>query len=544
MPIKLPPGISAGTHASAVREFQRVVGADWVFTSEEDLDTYRDAYSIRWGLEDEYFASAAVAPKSVEEVQAIVRIANKYRIPLYPISTGKNLTYGGSAPTYSGSVVLDLKRMNRVLEVDEKRGFALVEPGCSYFDLYRHVQERGLKVWIDCPDPGWGSPIGNALDHGVGYTASPFRDHWGSHCGVEVVTPTGEVMRTGMGASPTAKTWQEYKYGVGPHVDGLFAQANFGIVTKMGFWLFPQPEAWMTGTVNVPKYSDYVPLVEHCNYLEDAMIATGQTIYGTDYGGFGNPQLQAEIRALMANGWPSIAETDAFCEKKGLPAFRAKLQFYGPPEVIQARWEYAKERISKAIPGATYTNVEMLTIPLTPEQEKTHHLVNFGIPNMAIFAQMARAPGQADPKDGHTDFFAVVPRTGEAVFKAAKLAYDLQKELGDSPNNATPFRVPVTWHHRVFFMGAGGVDSQRSDPEFNRRMQERYHFFVKRFGEAGFPPYRTNPGAMDLLAAQYGFNDNVLLKFQEAMKDGIDPNGILAPGRYGIWPKRLRAKRA
>ena len=62
-------------------------------------------------------------------------------------------------------------------------------------------------------------------------------------------------------------------------VDGLFAQGNFGIVTKMGFWLMPQPEAWLTGTVNVPKYSDFGPLVEHCNYLEDAMIAIGQPIY-------------------------------------------------------------------------------------------------------------------------------------------------------------------------------------------------------------------------------------------------------------------------
>ena len=540
MPIKLPPGISASTHASAVKELQRVVGSDWVFTSEADLDTYRDAYSIRWGHEDEYLASAAVAPKSVEEVQAIVRIANKYKIPLYPISTGKNLTYGGSAPTYSGSIVLDMKRMNRVLEVDEKRAFALVEPGCSYFDLYRYVKDKGLKLWIDCPDPGWGSPIGNALDHGIGYTASQFRDHWGAHCGMEVVTPTGEIMRTGMGALPNAKTWQEYKYGVGPHIDGLFAQSNFGIVTKMGFWLMPQPEAWLTGTVNVPRYSDFIPLVDHCNYLEDAMIATGQAIYSS---GLGGPQNAAEVQALMANRYPTVAELDAFAEKKGVPAWRVKLQFYGPPEVIQARWEYAQERILKAIPGTTFTNFETLPMPLTEAQEKTHHLVNFGIPNMAIFASMARQPGEADPKDGHTDFFAVCPRTGEAVFKALKLVYDTQKELG-VPLTASPFRGPVTWHHKVFFMGAPPVESQRNDPAFNRRMRTLYDAYVKKFSDAGFPPYRTNPGAQDLLAAQFSFNNNVLLKFQEALKDGIDPNGILSPGRYGVWPKRLRSKRA
>lgn len=540
MPIKLPPGINARTFASAVKEFQGVVGADWVFTSEDDLDTYRDAYSIRWGHEDEYLASAAVAPNSVDEVQGVVRTANKYKIPLYPISTGKNLTYGGSAPTYSGSVVVDLKRMNRVLQVDDKRNFALVEPGCSYFDLYRYIKDRGLKVWVDCPDPGWGSPIGNALDHGIGYTASQFRDHWGAHCGMEVVTPTGEIMRTGMGALPNAETWQEYRYGVGPHVDGLFAQGNFGIVTKMGFWLMPQPEYWLTGTVNVPKYTDFIPLVDHCNYLEDAHLATGQTVYGSPLGGFG--PAGADVRALLANGWPSPAELDAFAAQKGVPAWRVKLQFYGPEAVVRANWAYAQARIGGSIPGTTVTDVEALKMPLTPEQEKTHHLVNFGIPNMAIFASMGRAPNEVNPKDGHTDFFAVVPRSGEAVFRANKVIYDAQRELG-VPTTASPFRGPVTWHHKVFFVGAPSVESHRDDPEKNRVGRQVYETYVKRMAAAGFPPYRTNPGAQDLLAQQFSFNNHALLKFQEALKDAVDPNGILAPGRYGVWPKRLRDTR-
>jgi 4-cresol dehydrogenase (hydroxylating) len=125
------------------------VGSDWVFTSDEDVALYRDAYTPLWSESEERVASAAVAPDSAEQVQEIVRIANEFRVPLYPISTGRNLGYGGSAPVLSGSVVLDLKRMNRILEVDERRAYALVEPGVSYFDLYRHIQERGLKLWID-----------------------------------------------------------------------------------------------------------------------------------------------------------------------------------------------------------------------------------------------------------------------------------------------------------------------------------------------------------------------------------------------------------
>ena len=190
-----------------------------------------------WGEPDERRASAAVAPTSVEQVQAIMRIANRYHIPMYPISTGRNLGYGGAAPVLSGSVVLDLKRMNQILEVSERNACALVEPGVSYFDLYRHIRQNKLKLWVDVPDPGWGSPLGNALERGAGYTLSPYRDHWAAHCGLEVVLANGDLVRTGMGALPGAKTWQQFQYGYRPigrrpllagklrrrHEDGLLA---------------------------------------------------------------------------------------------------------------------------------------------------------------------------------------------------------------------------------------------------------------------------------------------------------------------------------
>jgi hypothetical protein len=78
---------------------------------------------------------------------------------------------------------------------------------------------------------GGGSVIGNTVDRGVGYT--PYGDHFGMHCGFEIVLPNGEVMRTGMGAMPGSNTWQLFPYGFGPYADGLFTQSNFGIVTKM-----------------------------------------------------------------------------------------------------------------------------------------------------------------------------------------------------------------------------------------------------------------------------------------------------------------------
>src|SRR4051812_20399785 len=211
MPI--PPGLDDKTFQRALTRFKSVVGDTWVFASAEDLTLYKDAYSPLWDEQDEKVASAAVAPDSAEQVREIVKIANELRIPLYPLSTGRNLGYGGAAPALSGSVVLDLKRMNRILDVSESNASALVEPGVSYFDLYRHIQERGLEVWLDPPDPGWGSLIGNALDRGGGQTAAMYRNHFEAHCGMEVVLADGDLVRTGMGAMPNAATWQQFKTG-------------------------------------------------------------------------------------------------------------------------------------------------------------------------------------------------------------------------------------------------------------------------------------------------------------------------------------------
>jgi 4-cresol dehydrogenase (hydroxylating) len=147
--VRLPPGVSPRDFNRALSAWRDTVGAEWVFTSADDVALYRDAYSPYWDEPEERVASAAVAPSTLEQVQAVVRVANQYRVPLYAISTGRNLAYGGSAPVYSGSVVLDLKRMNRVLEVNERNAYALVEPGVSYFDLYEHITRANLDVWID-----------------------------------------------------------------------------------------------------------------------------------------------------------------------------------------------------------------------------------------------------------------------------------------------------------------------------------------------------------------------------------------------------------
>ncbi|KAG5729484.1 hypothetical protein E4T56_gene9934, partial [Termitomyces sp. T112] len=189
-------------------------------SSDSDRDAYADAYAP--GPAEQWPASAAVAPASVEEVRAI------------------NLGYGTAAPRMAGSVVLDLGRMNRILELDPKLAYAVVEPGVGFFDLHDEVERQKAPLWLSVPGNGWGSVIGNALEHGIGYT--PYGLHARNLCGIEAVLPDGDLLRTGMGAMKDNPAWHLFPMNYGPTWDLAFSQSNLGVVTKAGLWMQPAPE--------------------------------------------------------------------------------------------------------------------------------------------------------------------------------------------------------------------------------------------------------------------------------------------------------------
>lgn len=120
--------------------------------------------------------------------------------------------------------------MNRIIEVNEKYGYAVVEPGVSYFDLYRHLQKTGSKLWIDPAAPGWGSVLGNLSEHGAGYT--PYGDHLLMNCGMQVVLANGTVVDTGMGSSTESNTAHLYKYGHGPWLKGFLPNPISALLPK------------------------------------------------------------------------------------------------------------------------------------------------------------------------------------------------------------------------------------------------------------------------------------------------------------------------
>ena len=528
-----PPGVTQGDLNRALDQLEEIVGRDWVFRSDEDVLLYRDAYSPLWDEEQERHASAAVAPVTVEEVQAVVRLANEFQLPLYPISTGRNLTYGGSAPTYTGSVVLDLKRMNRILDVNERDKTCLVEPGVSYFDMYRHLRDNNIRLWIDTADPGWGGLIGNALDRGGGYTGVDYRDHFDAHCGMEVVLPTGELLRTGMGANENATTWQLYKYGLGPWVDGIFSQSNFGVVTKMGFWLMEEPEAARQFTITVPRKEDGVAFIDTLHSLMCEHTIPSQTNASSPVM---NGSADPELVRLRTSGGASDTDWNRYAASSGRPFWSTTFVLYGASRVIDAQWEEIRDRFS-GIGGAQFTETASYRFPLSDaEVEAVPDKARYGIPSLNLFG--SRTSPDAQPNEGHLDFSPMVrPRADEML-----ALYDISGRIYGE-HGMTPGPVAGAMFHARSMICFHPVPTFRNAQD-NRRTRAMFEQLVTECGENGWPIYRIHSHFQDLGMSLFDFNNHALLRLHETIKDAIDPQGVISPGRYNIWPRHLRGSNA
>ena len=525
MAAPLPPGVSAEAMNSALEAFRRIVGKRWVFTGDQ-LSPYEDPYPLT-NDETQYQPYAAVGPASVEEVQAIVRAANEYGVPLWPVSRGNNFAYGGAAPVMSGTVVLDMNRMNRILEVSEDFGYALVEPGVSYFQLYDYIQEKGLKLWLDVPDPGWGSVVGNALDHGVGYT--PYGDHFGMQCGMEVVLANGEIVRTGMGAVPGSNTWQLFKYGYGPYIDGMFSQSNFGIVTKMGVWLMPEPAGYRPYLITFENEDDVEQVTEILRPLKvSGVIQNAATVRSL--------VLDAAISTTKSKYYdgdgpipPSVAKTIMADLELGMWNFCGAL--YGPSPVMDALWTAIRDSFAK-VPGVKFYFPEDRKNKANPSDILIHRAETMkGVPKLTEFNFLNWNGG-----GGHVGFSPVSPITGKDAIKQYRMVSGRVREYGFDYLGL----LAVGWrdlHHVTV------VVYNKNDPDERKKLDEVFNILVDEAAAEGYGEYRTHIRYMDRIAATYGWNDNALWKMHETIKDALDPNGILAPGKSGIWPKNRRPNR-
>lgn len=178
-------------------------------------------------------------PANGEELSALVKQARQDKLALLTLYNASDV--GASLSGDGDCLVLDLSRMNRILEVNPDYAFAQVEAGVSFADLARHLAAEKLPLLVDAERDPNASIAGSIFSKGMGFT--PYADHALVQCGGEYVLPDGGLVRTGMGALPESRTWNVYKFALGPFSDGLAIQSAGMIPTRVGIWLMGKPPA-------------------------------------------------------------------------------------------------------------------------------------------------------------------------------------------------------------------------------------------------------------------------------------------------------------
>ncbi len=189
------------------------------------------------GLLGRKMPDAVVTPESVEDVQAVVKLANRYKFAYIPMGN-----YNWDVPTQNNTVMVDFKKMNSIVTIDEKNMYAVVEPGVTHAQLQSECMKRGLV----CNSTWGGSPcsvLANTIFFGVGGLSYRFGFNR-VLLSMEWVLPTGELMKTGSeGTDGAGYFWPG---GPGPDLRGLIraffgACGGLGIVTRIGVKLMPWP---------------------------------------------------------------------------------------------------------------------------------------------------------------------------------------------------------------------------------------------------------------------------------------------------------------
>jgi FAD/FMN-containing dehydrogenase len=212
-----------------------IVGEEFVSTRPEELYFYsRDS-----GAQPPRKVDYIVMPKTVDEVQKIVVLANKKEIPVTPM--GGSFTTSGLAVPVKGGMVMDLKRMNKIIEVNDKSRYAVVEAGVSQGALIDYLNKHYPHLQHSTPEaPPITTVVGNALIRGHGHISPRYGIHSELINGMEVVLPTGEICK--VGSCCVSPYW--FTRGPLPDLPGLFIgwHGTTGIVTKLSIQLFARPK--------------------------------------------------------------------------------------------------------------------------------------------------------------------------------------------------------------------------------------------------------------------------------------------------------------
>ncbi len=215
-----------------ITELKKLLGSENVATDLQDLICYGyDATQM------EFLPDAVVHPAGPEEVALVLKLANRELIPVFPRGAGSGFT-GGALPK-GGGIVLVTTRMNRILRIDTENLIAEVEPGVVTDEFQQAVEKLGLFYPPDPASLKFSTLGGNVAENAGGPRCVKYGVTRDFVMGLEVVLPTGEIIRTGT---------ETYKAVVGYDMTRLLcgSEGTLGVITKIIFKLLPLPEAKKT----------------------------------------------------------------------------------------------------------------------------------------------------------------------------------------------------------------------------------------------------------------------------------------------------------
>ena len=493
--------------------------------------------------------SAIVKPICRQEVETIIKIANQYRLSVHPISTGKNWGYSDANAVSDGQIILDLGRMNKILEVNEKLGYITIEPGVTQGQVYEYLQKNNINLWMDATGAGPDtSIIGNTMERGFGH--SPYGDRYAHSCGYEVVLPNGEVLNTGFGHYSNSKVTEVYKWGVGPSIDGLFTQSNLGIVTKMTLWLMPKPEAFKVVIFMLKNEGDIAEFIERVRVLRMDGTLKSVIHIGNDLRIVSMSQSYpfAEMENVTAL---SMEKRKELAKKNGVGFWSGTAGLYGSKEQIKADLAKIKKALRgfKGLKAMAVIDEKRLAI-----LQKTVGLLNrFGFckelmslgkkvsiamdllkgksPETCVQGSLWRIREKkpeiksTNPLDYHAGFYWIspmLPMEGHHVLKLISLVepifhrygFDLQQTLSMTTERALTSVMTISFDKK------NEIESQKA--------KICHDEVVKALLEEGYILYRAGNHTLSLLPE----TSSTYFDFLKKIKSVIDPNQVISPGKY------------
>ncbi len=522
--------------SAAVREWRKALGNDAVLTDAASLERYaQNVGGVKRTI------PAILRPASTDEVQHVVAIANRRRIPLHPVSIGKNWGLGSRLPVRDDIVVVDLSRMNRIHEVNVPGHYAVIEPGVTQRQLVDHLREKQLPIMLNVTGSALDtSLLGNALDRGIGYFASRAE----SLSNLEVVLGNGKVIRTGFGHFAGARTANLYRFGVGPYLDGLFAQSNFGIVTCATFDLMPRRETHMAVIALIDvlaelRRRDILQTVVHVGNRYRTQITMAPLVYerlreGVGAGdGDGALRMRAEklIEAEGFGPWSAVG---------GLRGTHGQLR-EARREIRRALRGLARTMfLTDALVGAAKRLGALFRfIPWVRKKEAMLLAVEplYGLakgvptdePMKSVYwpvGEMPKSPNE-DPDQSRCGLLYCVPflpARGDVVEEAMNHTERVYRKYGFDP------AITLNLVDGKSIECVISVAFDRSRPEQVAAAHACNDELTETLTHQGFIPYRVGVQSMSAILNE----DDPFWQTVRDLKKVLDPNHIISPGHYNL----------